>query len=151
MPAIQGGGCMKDEFLVDTNVLVYAFDESEPSKRKKAKIIVEGASKGELKAAVSGQVLGELFAALTKKIEMPIQALEAQIIVNGFIDSRHWRKLDYTAKTISRAMETSIADKTPFWDSVIAETMLENKVYVIYTENTQDFKNAKISAVNPFK
>ncbi|MCR4336089.1 MAG: PIN domain-containing protein [archaeon] len=141
---------MKDEFFVDTNVLVYAFDESEPNKRRKAKTLVEDITKGKLKGTISNQILGELFTALTKKIENPLQKAQAQIIVNGLIDSQHWKKTNYTTQTISRAVETSINEKKPFWDSVILETMLENKVYTIYTENTKDFTNTKINTINPF-
>ncbi|HLC36410.1 MAG TPA: PIN domain-containing protein [archaeon] len=143
---------MKDDyFFIDTNVLVYAFDESEKAKREKAKKIVEKITKGEMKGAVSGQVLGELFTVLLKKIEKPVEKEKARIIVNGLIDSVHWKKINYSEKTISNAMDRAINDKTPFWDSLIAETMIENKVPVILTENLKDFKSKELRAVNPFK
>ena len=143
---------MKDDyFFIDTNVLVYAFDESEKAKREKAKKIVEKITKGEMKGAVSGQVLGELFTVLLKKIEKPVEKEKARIIVNGLIDSIHWKKINHSEKTISNAMDRVINDKTPFWDSLIAETMIENKVPVILTENTKDFKSKELKAVNPFK
>ena len=143
---------MKDDyFFIDTNVLVYAFDESEKAKREKAKKIVEKITKGEMKGAVSGQVLGELFTVLLKKIEKPVEKEKARIIVNGLIDSVHWKKINYSEKTISNAMDRAINDKTPFWDSLIAETMIENKVPVILTENFKDFKSKELRAVNPFK
>src|SRR3989344_8252010 len=143
---------MKDDyFFIDTNVLVYAFDESEKAKREKAKKIVEKITKGEMKGAVSGQVLGELFTVLLKKIEKPVEKEKARIIVNGLIDSVHWKKINYSEKTISNAMDRAINDKTPFWDSLIAETMIENKVPVILTENLKDFKSKELKAVNPFE
>ncbi|MBU2100659.1 PIN domain-containing protein [Candidatus Micrarchaeota archaeon] len=142
---------MNDNFFVDTNILVYAFDLSEKEKRKHAKRIVESVTSGKDTAFVSNQVLGELFTALTKKIEVPLSKTHAQIIVNGFIDSVHWKKINYTSATVSRAIETSVSQKTPFWDSLIAETMLENNVFVILTENSKDFKLKHITASNPFK
>ncbi|HZX20634.1 MAG TPA: PIN domain-containing protein [archaeon] len=142
---------MKDEFFVDTNILVYAFDESEPAKRKTAKRIVEEATSGKVKGVVSNQVLGELYNALTRKIEKPIDTRYAQIIVNGILDSKNWGKVDYKSITVSKAIETSINEKKPFWDSVLIETMLENKIYTLITENTADFSNPKIKIVNPFK
>ena len=99
---------MNDEFFVDTNILVYAFDLSEKEKRNKAKRIVEEVTKGKKNAFISNQVLGELFTVLTKKIVNPLHKTEAQIIVNGLIDSVHWKKVNYTFGTVSKAVETSI-------------------------------------------
>lgn len=143
--------CMSGEIFVDTNVLAYAFDESEKEKREIAKKIVKQITSGELKGVVSNQVLAEFFTVLTKKITVPIEKQTAQTIVNGFIDSNHWKKINYTEKTIGRAIETVCAEKTSFWDALIAETMIENQVYKILTENIKDFQTKQIIAENPFK
>ena len=141
---------MKDETFIDTNILVYAFDESEKQKRAKAKKIVSDATTGEMTAVVSNQVLAEFFMVVTTKIEEPISAANAKIIVDGIIDSLHWKKINYTSKTVSKAIEASIAEKNHFWDALIKETMLENRVYAIITENTKDFKSGQIKVINPF-
>lgn len=42
--------------------------------------------------------------------------------------------------------------KKHFWDAVIVETMKENRVNQIYTENEKDFEIFEyIKAINPFK
>ncbi len=52
----------------------------------------------------------------------------------------------------SSATKKSAYQGTPFWDALIAETMLENGVSTIYTENEKDFKKMRgINAINPFK
>ena len=140
---------MKDETFIDTNILVYAFDESEKQKRAIAKKIVSDITTGEMEATVSNQVLAEFFIVVTTKIEKPISAANAKIIVDGIIDSLHWRKINYTSKTVSKAIEASITGKNHFWDALIKETMLENGVYAIMTENTKDFKSEQIKAINP--
>lgn len=143
---------MRDEFFVDTNVLVYAFDASEKEKNRIAKKIIEEITLGEKKGVVSNQILAELFVVLTRKVDSPIEAEKAQAIVNGFIDSMHWRKVNYTALTVSRAIESSAREKRHFWDALITETMIENRVFSIITENTKDFRNSPhIVAKNPFK
>ena len=141
---------MKDETFIDTNILVYAFDESEKQKRAKAKKIVSDATTGEMNAVVSNQVLAEFFMVVTTKIEEPISAANAKIIVDGIIDSLHWKKINYTSKTVSKAIEASITEKNHFWDALIKETILENRVYAIITENTKDFKSGQIKVINPF-
>ena len=56
------------EFL-DTNILVYAYDRSEPRKQQIAQGLVRRAVAGEI--AVSSQVLGEFTATLLHKLSPP--------------------------------------------------------------------------------
>lgn len=142
---------MKDKIFIDTNVLVYAFDESEPKKREIAKKIFKEVLTGEKKGVVSNQVLGELFCVLTKKVEKPIDSKIAKTIVQGITDSIHWEKVNYTEKTVCNAIETAINEKISFWDSLIIETMAENKIQNILTENKKDFTSKKVYAKNPFE
>jgi len=53
---------------------------------------------------------------------------------------------------VVKAIELQAAYKAPFWDALIAATMLENGVKTIFTENTADFRKIPfIKAVNPLK
>ena len=142
---------MKDNpIMVDTNLLVYAFDTSEPLKREKCKAILEQVSAGEIKAAVSNQILAELYNALTRNIEIPVSADDAATIVSGIIESEKWVKLNYTATTVKAAMQASKMASAKFWDSLIMQTMLENGIAIIYTENSKDFiKFNSLKVVNP--
>jgi len=138
--------------LIDTNILVYAFDETEPEKKAKCKKIVEKILRGETKAIVSNQILAEFYNALTKKIEKPIESEKALKIVQSFLRAGNIAKIDYTSKTVEKAIKKTMGHKAHFWDSLIAETMLENQVFEILTENEKDFsKIGQIKAVNPMK
>ena len=143
---------MKDEAMMDTTLIVYAFDKSEPKKREICKSLLEDIFKGKMKFFISNQILGELYVVLTKKIENPIPKEKAEVIVNGIIESEDWIKINYTEKTVKRAMKTSKEFKIHFWDAVISETMLENGIFTIYTENEKDFKKVpNLKVVNPLK
>jgi predicted nucleic acid-binding protein len=99
---------------------------------------------------VSNQVLSELFAVLTKHAKRPLSKEKASIIVNGFIDSSKWIKVNYTHFTVKRALLDLEMVDTSFWDLLIAETMREAKVRTIYTENERDFpKIPWVKVVNP--
>lgn len=66
--------------------------------------------------------------------------------------SVNWTKINYSADTLEQAMNTAINQKVDFWDALIAETMKENGIVKIYTENEQDFmKIPGIKVVNPLK
>ena len=73
---------MSDRIFLDTNVLVYAYDTSDPLKQKRAQdILRSGMLSGS--ALVSAQVLGELFVVLTRKIPQPLMIADAIGVVRA--------------------------------------------------------------------
>ena len=67
---------MNDRVFVDTNVLVYAFDASEPEKKAAALDLLDrGRKEGNL--VVSVQVLQELYVTVTRKLTPPLPEREA--------------------------------------------------------------------------
>lgn len=142
---------MKDKiFLIDSNILVYAFDSSEKLKHEKAKEILNKCWKGKHKYAVSLQNLSEFFVNVTKKIEKPISGEEGEKIVNNILEFDGFLKLEPKKETISKAIAISIKNNMNYWDSLIASAMIENQIFDIYTENTKDFKINGIKTINPF-
>ena len=143
---------MKDDVFFDTNIIVYAYDSGEPRKQAVCEKLIKTVYDGEISGFVSNQILGEVFITLTKKIERPLDSENAEKIVAGITDSAEWIKANYTHRTIKNAIRTVKILHTPFWDTVIAETMKENDIEKIYTENDKDFsKITGIKAINPFK
>jgi len=143
---------MNDELFFDTNILVYAYDASETKKQRACAQLVGKVFEGEIIGVVSNQVLGELFKGLTESIEIPISLENAELIIKDIIQSDRWMKINYDAETVKKAIVTVKFSKAPFWDILIVETMKENGINKIYTENEKDFKNIPgIKVINPFK
>jgi predicted nucleic acid-binding protein len=141
---------MKDELFFDSNIICYAYDLAEPSKREKCLSLVKGVFEGYTTGVISNQVLVEIFNALTRKLGVPTS--KANVIVRSFIVSKQWYKLDYSHKTLSRALENSQSFNAPFLDVLISETMKENNISRIITENAKDFTRIPgIIVINPFK
>ena len=137
-------------FFFDTNILAYAFDQSEKKKRKICANLVRSAFQGESNSHLSNQILGELFVVLTKKVAKPLSKEEASTIVRGFIDSAKWKKVNYDHTTVRRALDDAENINVSFWDLLIAETMRDAGVIVLFTENIKDFgKVPWIKALNP--
>ncbi|MDE1825802.1 MAG: hypothetical protein KGH61_04635 [Candidatus Micrarchaeota archaeon] len=68
------------------------------------------------------------------------------------VESDKWQKINYTHDTINHAAEKFEQLGVPFWDLVIAETLKENDITEIITENGKDFdKIPWIKVRNPFK
>lgn len=141
---------MKDEIFYDTSILIYAYDITEPNKRNIAKPLVDNVFNGKANGVVSNQVPGELFKSFIEKLKTTVE--EAKSIVYGIIESENWIKINYDQETVKKAIINVEANKAPFWDSVIAETMKENGIIKIYTENEEDFKKISgVKIINPFK
>jgi predicted nucleic acid-binding protein len=141
---------MKDRVFFDTNIICYAFDLNESAKREVCEKLVKRVLNREILGVVSNQVLGEIFNAATEKLK--VQPDKARILVQSIITSDKWEKVNYTHETINRAAEKFEELGVPFWDLVIAETIKENGISQIITENERDFRRVPgIKINNPFK
>lgn len=126
--------------LIDTNILVYAYDVSEKEKHHKCMSLVKQIWK-EGGAVVTLQNLMEFFVVVTTKVEKPLSLEHARTIIEDILSSQKWTVIDRDAATFIRATEIVSAYRKHFWDALIAACMLENDIEEIITENSKDFKN----------
>ena len=139
---------MRDDPFFDTNILFYAYDLSEPIKRKFCRQIVGDVFSGRKSGVISNQVLVELYNALTRKLAVHVNA--ASVIVESFIESENWLKINYNDRTVMSALKSSLAFKSPFLDTLIAETMKDHGINRIMTENERDFGRIPgLKIINP--
>jgi len=136
----------KETTFVDTNILAYAFDESDEERRASCADVVRAGFQGEAEYYISNQVLSELFVVLTRHVGKPISKERAALIVSCFIDSSRWKKVNYTHLTVKRALQDLENINTSFWDILIAETARDAGVRLFLTENEKDFR--KISWIH---
>ncbi|MCL5424006.1 MAG: PIN domain-containing protein [Candidatus Marsarchaeota archaeon] len=143
---------MQDDKFIDTSVLVYAFDNANQKKHAITTNLINNILNKGGRVIISNQVLLELYNVLTRFISKPLAAEEAKSIILDFFDSQDWIKLDYSTSTTKRAITVATDIKVSIWDVLIAETMRENDIYVIVTENEKDFRRIPgITVENPFK
>lgn len=140
----------KPRYFIDTNILVYAFDKSEPRKQQTARSIIEKAWKGQTCYCISNQILAEFSRAICQKIEHPISQSKAIELINSF-KIKEFIIIDYSIDTITYALEIVEKYKISFWDALIGATMLENDMHEIYSEDNSLPLVPKIKVVNPFK
>lgn len=143
---------MTDIKLIDTNILVYAIDEDEGNKHKKAKDIISKYVSNQNEMALSTQNISEFFVVSTEKIHNPIPKDYAKIIINTLIKLPNIKILIINDETIIEAIELSERYNISYWDALIASTMIENNIFTIYTENEKDFKKIPgLTVINPLK
>jgi predicted nucleic acid-binding protein len=140
---------MNDKWFGDTNVLVYAFDNSEPEKQEKAKklLITKGA---EGKIVLSTQVLQEFFVVVTRKLNPPLSEDLAYKAVCDFAE--YPLVLIDKLFLILRAIKSAESDGFSFWDALIVEAALQSECKILLTEDMQHGRSIDgLRIENPFR
>jgi predicted nucleic acid-binding protein len=131
--------------FLDTNVAVYAFDRSEPRKRKIA-IEILGEAAGS--SVVSTQVLQEFYAVVTRKLETPLPEDAAEKAVRS-LACLHVAVLD--ASSILAAIETSRQAGIGICDALIVQAAGESGCARLLSEDLQDGRDfGGVVVENPF-
>lgn len=142
---------MPENKLLDSNILVYAFDRSEPAKHKIASVLLNRCLDREETFFLSLQNISEFYNVITRHIEKPVSKEEARRICEKMIGFSGLVKLVPTSVTLVEAMRLNERYNIPYWDAMLVAIMQENGVGIIYTENVKDFqKMPGITIINPF-
>jgi len=129
---------MKDK-LIDTNILVYAYDASEGNKHKASRKLLKTVWE-EGGGIVCLQNLMEFFVVITKKVENPISIRDAKTIVEDILKSNSWKIIDRDTDTLLKAIDIVFEYRIHLWDALIVACMKENDIVEIVTENKIDFE-----------
>ncbi|MCL6479144.1 MAG: PIN domain-containing protein [Peptococcaceae bacterium] len=129
---------MTGKVLVDTNVLVYAYDRSEPAKQTKALEILDYLAELHL-GVLSVQSLAEFFVAVTRKIPAPLTVEQAYERISNYL--RSWTVLELNGPIILEAVRGVRDHKFSYWDAQLWAVARLNQIWVIYSE---DFNSGSI-------
>ena len=138
---------MSDRAFLDTNILVYAYDQHEPHKQRKAQeLITDGIEKENL--LISVQVLGEFFNAVTRHIPQPMTPDEAQEIIAA-ISILPVQEIDLAM--VNRAIDTHKTYRISYWDALIVTAAERAACTLILSEDLSDSQAYHNMVVrNPF-
>ena len=139
---------MTDEVLLDTNVLVYAFDPSGPTKHERAlRVIARLLASG--RGKISCQALGEFFWTVTRKMRPPLRPSEAYDQIA--ILMRTWPVLPTTPLVVLEAARGVRDHRLPYWDAQVWAAARLNQIPVILSEDFSDGSEVDgVRFVNPF-
>ena len=134
--------------LVDTNVLVYAYDRSEPEKQKRALGVLEALSANET-GVLSVQVLSEFFNSITRKIASPLSISDAYERLKNYAAA--WPILDLTELIVLEAARGVRDHQFSLWDAQIWASARLNQIPLVLSEDFQDGTNIEgVRFLNPF-
>lgn len=131
---------------VDTNVLIYACDRSEPRRQSIALDLIASSTEGVLLWQVACE-----FLSASRKLGR-----------QGFTPAHAWNRLVEfrdllplvlpTAANLTHARELHLAHAVSLWDALILAACVEAGVDTLYSEDVPGLENFKtLRVINPFK
>lgn len=134
--------------FVDTNLFVYAHDESAGHKREVARELISGLWKSR-EGCVSVQVLQELFVTLTRKVPKPLPVRAVAAILE---DLSTWTVHSPGPGDVLSAIEFHERVSVSFWDAMILTSARSLGCRLLCSE---DFNAGQhydgVQLVNPFE
>lgn len=139
---------MTAKYFVDTNVIVYAHDRSEPQKQQRALEILEYLSSNN-RGAISTQILSEFFVTATRKITIPLTVRDAYAQIEAF--SRSWPILSITSLIVLEAARGVRDYQLNFWDAQLWAAAKLNQLPFIVSEDFNSGATIEgVRFINPF-
>jgi predicted nucleic acid-binding protein len=121
-----------DGILIDTTILVYVYDLSEPEKRERAVETLEQI-RDIGTGVVSAQVLSELYNVVTRKLEPPLAPDEADGQMRAL--ARVWPVVPVTSAVVFEAVRGVREYQLSFWDAQIWAAARLNRLSTVLTED----------------
>ena len=123
---------MNNRIFIDTNILVYAYDNTNDIKHKRAKSILFSQDNEKYDYYISTQILNEFYSVIARK------KVKHSIIVKyliEIIDNTHVVPLLLENTMIA----LNIKDKYRFawYDSIVLATAVQNRCNILYSEDFQ--------------
>lgn len=136
-----------DRTFIDTNIIIYAYDNSAGEKQKKASGILAGLWESG-NGLISSQVLEELFVNITRKIPNPLPVKEARSLVR---DLSTWPTVIIDGALVIDAIDISIKHRLSFWDSLIIASASKSGASILYSEDLGHKMTIEgVTVINPF-
>lgn len=132
--------------FLDTNILVYSLDQTDPEKRRRCRELMRGLTAENL-GVVSTQVLQEFYVASTSKL-----GADPLIIKEILRSLERFETVIITPVLIKEAIDCSITNRLSFWDALIVVAAESAKCKLLWTEDLnhgQIIRSVRIE--NPLK
>jgi predicted nucleic acid-binding protein len=136
---------MTGPVFVDTNLLVYRFDTTEPDKQERAAQWL-GHLWATRRGRISSQVQHELYATLTRKLTMPRG--DARRVVEAL---QAWRPVPVNHDMVRRAWALEDAHSLSWWDALIVAAAEAAGADILLTEDLDPGASyGRVLVVDPF-
>jgi predicted nucleic acid-binding protein len=118
--------------FVDTNILVYAYDRSQPKKQAQAAFVLNHLFAAKA-GVLSPQVLAEFFVTITGRLVAPLSVDEGYERLANYTQS--WTIIDLTSFIVLEAARGVRDYHLNFWDAQIWAAAKLNQIPIVLSEN----------------
>ena len=134
-------------YLLDSNIIVYAFDARDVLKRRRAIEVVNRLAKLNV-AAVSPQILGETYVSLTHRSRVAMGLEEAERAIWRLVSL--FEVFDLSIESVREAIRISRLVRLQYWDALLISTARLNGLSFLLSEDMQDGQLIEgVRIVNP--
>lgn len=138
---------MSANCFVDTNILVYARDSSEPEKQVLAEQWLTQLWQHEL-GRISTQVMNEYYVTVTQKLKPGLSIEQARSDLRALAV---WQPLDISLTLIESAWDIQDQYAYSWWDTLIISSAIFLDCRYLLSEDMQHEQSiGKLSIINPF-
>lgn len=140
---------MSDRFFLDTNLLVYAIDPSDPDKHAVSlKWLAAAHETGN--GLLSYQVVQEWFNVVLRKATVPLGPTEAASIYSKLIEPI-WR-IQSSRELLDTAIDLHSRHSFSWWDSLIVSAAIQGRCSQLLSEDLQHGREIRgVTIQNPFR
>jgi predicted nucleic acid-binding protein len=139
---------MAEKMLLDTNVLIYAYDRGEPDKQPCALALLDRLAQRGM-GVLTPQILAEFYWTVTRKLDAPLTPEEAYDRLQNYLLA--WEVLDLTGQIVLEAAQGVLRYQLAYWDAQIWASARLNQIPTILSE---DFNSGAVLEgvrfMNPF-
>lgn len=138
---------MSVKYFVDTNILIYTRDSTEPEKQPKAEQWLKHLWENE-SGRISTQVMNEYYVTATQKLKPGLSKEQARSDLRAL---SVWQPLDISTALIESAWETQDQYGYSWWDSLIISSALFLDCRYLLSEDMQHQQEiGTLTIINPF-
>ena len=139
---------MSAKAFVDTNILIYAYDQSSGTKHEQARGLVRELWEYR-NGALSTQILQEFAFYLRRKVARPLSAKQTRQTLEEYLN---WQIIVNTAASTVQALEIEERYGISFWDALVVHAAQAAGAEILYSEDLSDGQSyGSVRVINPFK
>lgn len=139
---------MSARFFLDTNILVYSFDETDRRKRKRARELIATALDGA--GTISFQVVQEFLNVALRKFARPMTIGDAQDYLDAVLVPLC--RVQSDPDLYSEALAAHLRWRFSFYDSLVVAAALRSGCDVLYSEDLRHGQHlGKLTVADPFQ
>mgnify|MGYP000157626604 CR=1 FL=1 len=140
---------MSAKYFLNTNVIVYSFDDSQPEKKERALVLIGEALQNGL-GIVSAQVIQEFLNVATRRFKVPLTTEDCQLYLRTVLGPLCQVYPDQALYEASLELQQETGYS--FYDALILAGALRGGCEMLYSEDLQDGRQVRgLRIVNPFR